>query len=74
METILNNLQEILNAHDNLITGEGVIMEEFAYASLGYLKDDALKEMSWGGFWIFVDAWSPCEFCNVDYNSESSFL
>ena len=49
-------------------------MEEFAYASLGYLKDDALKEISWGGFWIFVDAWSPCEFCNVDYNSESSFL
>ena len=58
METILNNLQEILNAHDNRITGEGVIMRVFAYASVGDLKDEVLKETPRRGFGLFVDAWS----------------
>ena len=43
IETILNNIQERLNAHDNRITGEGVRMEEFSYAYFGDLNDDVLK-------------------------------
>ena len=62
METILKNIQECLNAHDKHITGEGFLMVEFAYAYFGDMKDDVLKEMNWGGFEIFMDAWSPCEF------------
>ena len=49
-------------------------MVEFAYVSFGGLKDDFLKEMPWGGFGIFVDAWSLCAFCSMDFTSESSFL
>ena len=66
IETILNNLQESLNAHDNHITGDGVIMGEFDYTYLGDLKYDVLREMPQGGFGIFVDAWSPCEFCKYE--------
>ena len=49
-------------------------MGEFSYAYFGYLKDDLLKEMRWGGFGLFVDAWSLCAFSNMKYTSESSFL
>ena len=70
IETILNNLQELLNAHDNRITGEGFRMGEFAYASFGDLKDDVLKEIPQGGFGLFVDAWYLCAFCNMEYTSE----
>ena len=49
-------------------------MGEFAYTSFGDLKDDVLKEMPWGGFGIFVDAWYLCAFFNMEYTSESSFL
>ena len=63
-----------LNAHDNLITSERVRMGEFSYAYFGDLKDYILKEMPWGGFGLFVDAWSPCAFFNMDYTYESSFL
>ena len=44
------------------------------YAYFGYLKDGVLKEIPQGGFDIFVDAWSLCEFCNTDYTYENSFL
>ena len=74
IENILNNYQERLSAHDNRHNGNGFKMGEFAYTSFGYLKDDVLKEIPWGGFGIFVDAWSPCAFCKMDYTSESSFL
>ena len=43
METILYNLQEHLDSHDNQIMCEEVIMGEFAYAYFGDLKDDFLK-------------------------------
>ena len=69
IEIILNNLQERLNAHDNFITGEGVRMGKFAYAYLGYLKDGVLKELTWVGFGLFVDAWSLCAFFNMGYTS-----
>ena len=36
---------------------------EYAYTYFGDLKDDVLKEMPWGGFEIFMDECSPCEFC-----------
>ena len=49
-------------------------MREFAYAYFGDLKDGVLKEMTWGGSGIFVDACSLYEFCNMDYTSESSIL
>ena len=49
-------------------------MGEFAYASFRYLKDNVLKEMPRGGFGLFVNAWSLCEFCNMEYTYESSFL
>ena len=49
-------------------------MGEFSYASFGDVKDDVLKEMPRGGFGLFVDAWSLCEFCNMDYTSEYYFL
>ena len=49
-------------------------MGEPAYAYVGDLKDDALKEIPWGGFGLFVDAWSLCAFCNMVYTSESSLL
>ena len=74
METIVNNLQEHLNSHDNQITCERVRMVEFAYAYFGDLKDDVLKEIPQGGFGIFVNAWSLCAFFNMDYTSEFSFL
>ena len=56
INTILNNLQEHLNSHDNHITGEGFRMGEFAYTYFDDLEDDVLKEMPQGGFRIFVDA------------------
>ena len=74
IETILNNLQERLNAHDNRIAGEGVRMGKFAYTYFVGFKGDVLKEMPQGGLGIFVDAWSLCEFFNMDYISESSLL
>ena len=74
IETIINNLQERLNSHDNRLTGNGVKMGIFAYASLGNLKDDVLKEMPRGSFGLFVNACSLCTFCNKDYTSESSLL
>ena len=60
MDTILNNLQERLNAIENRVTGEGVSIGEFAYTSFGDLKDAVLKEMPRGCFGVFVDAWSIC--------------
>ena len=74
METILNNLQECLNTHDNRHTGKGVKTGDFAYRSFEDLKDDVLKEIHGGEFGIFVNAWSLCEFCYIDYTSKSSFL
>ena len=74
VDTIVNNLQECLNAHDSRITGNGVRMGEFAYTSFGDLKDDVLKEMPWGGFGIFLYACSLCAFYNMDYTSEYSFI
>ena len=74
IETIINNLEERLNAHDNRITRDGFKMGEFAYASFGDLKDGVLKEMPWGSFGLFVDDWSLYEICNMNYSSESSFL
>ena len=49
-------------------------MGDFAYTYFGYLKGDVLKEMPWGGFGIFVDAWYLCAFFNMEYTSESSSL
>ena len=69
IETILKNLQERLNAHDNRIIREGVRMGEFAYISFGNLKDGILKGIPQGGFELFVDALSLCSFCNMDYTS-----
>ena len=74
METILNKLQERLNGHNNLITGNGVRMVDFAYVYYVYLKDDVLKEMPRRGFGLFVHAWSLIEFFNMEYTSESSSL
>ena len=65
IDNILNNLQERLYEYDNQITGYGVIIGEFAYAYFGYLKDDVLKEIPWGGLGIFVDSWSTCMLCNM---------
>ena len=45
IETILKNLQESINAHDNRITDEGVRMGEFSYASFGDLKYDVLRKI-----------------------------
>ena len=42
IKTILNNIQERINAHDNRITGERVRMGECAYASFRDLKDDLM--------------------------------
>ena len=71
METVLNNLQERLNAHDDCITGEGVRTGEFSYAYFCDLKDNFLKEIPQGGVGgIFVDAWYLCAFCNMYYTSE----
>ena len=74
MESILNNIQECINAHDNCITGEGLRMGEFTYASFDDLKDEVLKEIPWGGLGVFLDAWYLCSICNMDYTSETSFL
>ena len=49
-------------------------MGEFSDTYFRDLKDDVLKEMHRGSFGLFVDAWSLCEYFNMDYNSESSFL
>ena len=49
-------------------------MGEFAYTSFGDLKDDVLKEIPWGGFGLFVDAWSRYAFCNMDYTADFYFL
>ena len=74
IETILKNLQERLNSHDNRITGEGVRMGQFVYTSFVDFKGDVQKELPLGGLGIFVDAWSLCEIFNMDYISESSLL
>ena len=42
IETIFNDLQERLKTHDNRLTGKGVKMVEFNYASFGDLKDEVL--------------------------------
>ena len=62
IDTIINDLQERLKAHDNRLTGKGFKMGEFVYMSFEDLKDEFLKEMPWGGFGIFVDAWYLCAF------------
>ena len=49
-------------------------MGEFAYTSFGDLKYDALKEIPWIFFGIFVYDWTLCEFFNMDYTFESSLL
>ena len=49
-------------------------MGDFPYAYFCDLKDDVLKEIPWGGFGLFVDAWYQCEFCNMEYTAESYFL
>ena len=36
--------------------------------------DEFLKDMPQGGFEIFMDACPLCEFCNIDYTYDSSFL
>ena len=74
METILNNLQERLNAHNNRLTGDGFKMLEFAYTSFGDLNNDALKEISRGVFGLFVNNCHLCVFCNMDYTSKSYLL
>ena len=74
IETIFNDLQERLKAHEKHLTGKGFKMGEFVYTSFGDIKDEFLKEMPWGGFRIFVDAWYLCAFCNIDYTSKSYFL
>ena len=74
IDTTLYNLQEIPKYYDNLITGKGVKMGEFVYASLGDFKDEVLKDIPQEGFGIFVDAWSLCVFFNVDYTSDYLFL
>ena len=43
IETIINNLQECLNEHDNHLTGGGIKMVEFSYTYFGDLKDDVMK-------------------------------
>ena len=65
INTIIINLQERINAYDKLLTGNGVKMGEFDYASLWSLKDDFIKEIPWGGFGVFVDTWSLCDFFNM---------
>ena len=49
-------------------------MGEFSYTYFWYLKNEVLKDMPHRGFEIFMDACPLCEFCNIDYTSESSFL
>ena len=49
-------------------------MGEFAYASFDYLKDGVLKEIPRGGFGIFINSWSLCEFFNIEYTFDSSVL
>ena len=49
-------------------------MGEFDYAYFGDLKDDALKEIPWWGFGIFMYVCSLCAVCNMDYTSEYYFL
>ena len=74
IETIINNLEERLNDHDNCLTGDGFKIVEFSYSYFGDLKDDVLKETTMGGSGIFMDACSLCEFCNMGYTSKSFFL
>ena len=62
IDTIINDLQEGLKAHDNRLTGKRFKMGEFVYTPFGDLKDKFLKEMPWGGFGIFVDVWYLCAF------------
>ena len=61
IETILDKLQELLNAHENCLTDNGVKMAEFFYTSFGDLKDYVLKGIYRGGFGILVYAWYPYE-------------
>ena len=49
-------------------------MGEFSHACFGGLKDDFLKEITWGGLGIFVDSWCLCAFYNTEYTSDYSFL
>ena len=71
---MINIINERLNAHETHITVEGFRIGEFACAYFGYFKDDVLKEMPRGYFGLFVDAWSLCAFCKMDYSSQYSFL
>ena len=74
IETIIKDPQEQLKAQDNHLISKGLKMRYFAYASFGDLTDEVLKEIPRGGFGIFVNAWYLCEFCNMDYTSDSLFL
>ena len=46
-------------------------MGDFAYTYFGDFKYDFLKEIPWGGFGIFVDAWYLCVSSNMEYTSDS---
>ena len=43
IETITNDPQERLKAHDNRFTGKGFKVGEISHMSLGDLKDEVLK-------------------------------
>ena len=72
IETVINDLQKHLNAHNNRLTENEFKMGDFDYESSGNLKYDVLKEIPRGGFGIFVDACSKYPFCNMDYISKFS--
>ena len=46
IETILDKPKELLNSYDNSFFGGWVKIGDFAYAYLGDLKYDVLKEMT----------------------------
>ena len=46
----INDLQDNLKYHYKRLTGKGVNMGEFSFASLGDCKDEVLKEIKQGEF------------------------